>query len=166
MNKIVDNLCPCGTSNLLTECCMPLIKGVQKAQTAEQLMRSRFTAFVIKDAEYPVRTHDPRTRGHLDIQGVQQWMDKCDFTRLEILKTENGMPGDLEGKVHFKAFFSEDGGPEDVHEEKSLFRFLEGQWFFTDGKAHVESFQRDTLKIGRNDPCNCGSGKKFKKCCG
>jgi len=66
------------------------------------------------------------------------------------------------------------------HHEVSKFRKAEGRWFFVDGDSHVHEegkghehhrqpqapVVRDTPKLGRNDPCGCGSGKKFKKCCG
>ena len=76
------------------------------------------------------------------------------------------MPGDEQGEVQFKARYRRDG-KETVHHEISLFTYSKTgkRWYYSDGKEIVEPLRAEN-KAGRNDPCPCGSGKKFKKCCG
>ena len=76
-----------------------------------------------------------------------------------------GGPDDSTGEIEFIARFSEKGEPR-VHHEVGQFKKDKGIWYFTDGKAAGQRpVVRTAPKIGRNDPCHCGSGQKYKKCC-
>ena len=85
---------------------------------------------------------------------------------LEIVGTERGGAEDDEGYVSFVARYSANGQACE-HREKSYFKKIDGAWRFIDGEIEKNKpFHREEPKIGRNDPCPCGSGKKYKKCCG
>lgn len=126
--------------------------------TPEALMRSRYSAFVAKDSEYLLSSWHPSTRPQaLDLStDTTQW---CGLTVLASTRSGNT------GTVHFKAVFKEQAGAAQVGfyvlEERSNFVFEDEQWFYLDGDSAVAA-----LKPQRNDSCLCGSGKKFKKCCG
>jgi SEC-C motif domain protein len=64
------------------------------------------------------------------------------------------------------AQFKIDGVLQKHHEKASFKKEEDGKWYFEDGKVQVQPYERTGEKVGRNDPCHCGSGKKFKKCCG
>ena len=79
---------------------------------------------------------------------------------------DKGGPEDSEGQVEFIARYAMDG-TEHVHREKSQFRRIDGRWYFSNGqKVGATTIRNEGPKIGRNDPCSCGSGKKYKKCHG
>ncbi len=158
-------LCPCTSEKDYSQCCQPFLEGTE-AQTAEQLMRARYTAYTQVNMDFIKETHDPSTRKKTNMEDNKAWAEQTHWTRLEILQTEKGAPEDNWGKIEFKAHFKNEG-EEGVHHEVSQFNRKNGRWYFTDGKA-PESFQiiNDGPKVGRNDPCVCGSGKKYKKCCG
>jgi len=116
-------------------------------------MRSRYTGYVLKLSEYLSRTWHSSTRpSSLDIAD-----DQTPWQRLEIIATDKGGQNDAEGSVEFAAFFR--GGQ--MH-ERSRFVKEDGRWFYLDGEIMPPASMK---KVGRNDPCPCGSGKKYKKCC-
>lgn len=122
--------------------------------TAEALMRSRYSAFVLKLSDYLSATWHPSTRpDSLDIGN-----DDTVWQRLVIVSTEKGSEADRDGVVEFAAFYS--GGQ--LH-ERSRFVKEDGRWFYVEGDILPLIASE---KVGRNDPCPCGSGKKYKKCCG
>jgi SEC-C motif-containing protein len=156
--------CPCGRQAVYDECCGPFIEGKALPDTAEQLMRSRYSAYVVGAADYIIDTHDPRTR-EMDRAEVERWSEKSEWLGLEIVSTEDGGPEDEHGIVEFRArFFDRDTR---VHHERSSFRREEGRWLYVNGTPpDPDPRPRRTEKVGRNEPCPCGSGKKYKKCCG
>jgi SEC-C motif domain protein len=128
-------------------------------------MRSRYAAFVTGEVEYLKTTHDPETREEFDEDSTRQWATQAEWDRFEVVRTEAGGAGDATGIVEFKAHYSVQGSPIE-HHEVSEFRREGEVWYFRDGKEIPVTVRRDAPKVGRNDPCLCGSGKKFKKCCG
>jgi len=117
-------------------------------------MRSRYSAYVLKRSDYLAATWHPSTRpASLDVSA-----DDTQWQRLEIVATEKGGSGDNDGVVEFAAYYQ--GGQ--LH-ERSRFLKEEGKWLYVDGDILPPVTE---TKAGRNDPCPCGSGKKFKKCCG
>lgn len=129
-------------------------RGEFMASSAEELMRSRYSAYVLKHSDYLTATWHSSTRpASLDISG-----DDIPWQRLVILSIEKGGSDDNEGVVEFAADYR--GGQ--LH-ERSRFVKEKGRWFYLDGDI-LSPFT--AAKIGRNDPCPCGSGKKYKKCCG
>jgi len=156
-----DQPCPCGTGKTFAECCEPILARQRPAESAEQLMRSRFTAHVARDFEHLHRTcletsaepyvPDPEAGG-------------TDWTRLVIHSHTPGPRPDT-AFVDFTAYYRENDAEQALH-EKAEFRRLDGAWIYTravrQGPAPVRSA---AAKVGRNDPCPCGSGRKFKQCC-
>ncbi len=158
--------CPCGSTLPETQCCLPLIQGKSKAKTAEALMRSRYTAFVKGEIDYILATHHSRTVGEVDRAGIEDWSSKSEWLGLTILETAMGGEKDEQGTVTFHVKYKMDGQVHD-HREHSLFEKEKGEWRFLDAQAgKTDTIRREAPKVGRNDPCSCGSGKKFKKCCG
>lgn len=157
-------LCPCSSQNQFENCCQPILNG-ELAGSAEQLMRARFTAYSQVDMDFIEKTHDPKTKNKTNMAENKAWAEQTQWDRLEIVNTQEGGPDHTWGLVEFKAYFSRNN-EEGVHHEVSEFNKKDGQWYFTKGKA-PESFQviNTEPKVGRNEPCPCGSGKKYKKCC-
>ena len=162
----MKDLCHCGSNRAYSSCCGLFLENKAKPETAEQLMRSRYTAFVMNHMDYITQTHHPSSRSSVDTQANTAWSTEADWIGLEILKTVGGQAEDLRGQVEFVARYRRAGVTEE-HHELSDFKKENGVWFFFDGKiVGKEAFVRPEPKVGRNDPCPCGSGAKFKKCCG
>jgi len=158
--------CPCGSGRLLIECCEPYIEGSAQAPTAEALMRARYTAHTRADMDFLVASHAEETRGEIDVELTRRWAARCEWLGLEITATEGGQAGDTEGVVEFIAHYR-DREERRQHRERALFDFLDGRWVYRDAEApEIETARRQQPKIGRNEPCPCGSGRKYKKCCG
>ncbi len=156
-------ICPCGTQKILDVCCGPYISGKKKAPTAEALMRSRYTAYTINNMNYIAETHDSLTGGDFDRESAEKWALGSEWLGLDIKSVKDGTEGDDKGIVEFVARYRVDG-QEQTHHEISQFRRESDRWVFVDGKIVRDPTVRSEPKIGRNDPCHCGSGKKFKKC--
>ncbi|WP_243361043.1 YchJ family protein [Fundidesulfovibrio terrae] len=159
--------CPCGSGLELSACCGPIVAGTRPAPTAEALMRSRYTAYVLCDVDHLKRSLDQRWHATFDVDGSREWSEKATWKGLTILSTKAGAEGDEEGEVEFVASFEMDGEEQQLR-ERSRFRKRAGEWRYLDGKVKStnEPVVASGPKVGRNDPCPCGSGKKFKKCCG
>lgn len=158
--------CPCGSGSTLDACCGLVIADLSRAETAEQLMRSRYTAFATHEVDHIMASHDPANRGELDRNSTEEWSKRAEWLGFELVGVEAGGKDDEEGTVEFIARYRFKGD-ELAHHEVASFRKVDGQWYFVDGEmAKHETFERTTAKVGRNEPCPCGSGKKYKKCCG
>ncbi|MFG6445962.1 YchJ family protein [Microbacterium sp. P07] len=121
-----DDPCPCGRDRF-DGCCAPLLDG-RDAPTAERLMRSRYTAFVIGNAEYLRRTWHPRTRpSDVGLDPATRW------TGLEILSAEAGAAGDESGSVEFRARWRVGREHDELH-ERSRFARRGARWVYVDGE--------------------------------
>ncbi len=161
------NNCPCTSGNAYAECCEPFISGAQKPKTAETMMRARYTAHTQANIDFIVATHHPDSADEINQESTRRWAAESDWLGLEILRTEKGGEEDRNGIVEFVAQYRDRSGDRHRHHEISLFDKVNGEWRFRDAEApKVGQIKRDTPKVGRNDPCPCGSGKKYKKCCG
>lgn len=156
--------CPCGSGNDYTACCEPVIAGKKPAETAEQLMRARYTAHVKVEIDFLFESTHPKYREGYDHKGTRVWAEDSKWYGLEILDTTQGGPQDEEGEVEFIARFRDKEGLRN-HHECGQFKRKKGRWLFTEGTM-VKPKPVSVDKIGRNDPCTCGSGQKYKKCCG
>ena len=154
--------CPCGSGKAYKSCCEPYITGVKPAPNPEALMRARYTAYVKNEIDYIVDTHDPDRLHRLDRKSTEKWAEESEWLGLEIKRSESSGDG---GTVEFIARFRQDGTDYDHHEVSSFVR-KDGTWYFSDGYTPSATVVRETPKVGRNEPCPCGSGKKYKKCCG
>jgi SEC-C motif-containing protein len=153
--------CPCGSGKEFSSCCGPILSGARLASTAEELMRARFTAHSLRDFAFVHRTYRPTSK-----QPFVPVPDgpTTEWTRLEIHSHRPGKTPDV-ATVEFSAYGKE-GGVEQVLHEKAEFVRKGGEWIYTrplrEGPA---PFREVAKKPGRNDPCPCGSGKKYKHCC-
>ncbi|WP_178362338.1 YchJ family metal-binding protein [Mycolicibacterium hippocampi] len=122
-----DSPCPCGSGDPFGRCCLPLHTGDREAQTAEQLMRSRYTAFATGDVDYLWRTWHPRTRpDRVDDAGLI-------WTGLHIIDCVAGGPGDQTGEVEFRARYLDSQRTGTLH-ERSRFAVRARRWFYLDGE--------------------------------
>ncbi|HEY0943862.1 MAG TPA: YchJ family metal-binding protein [Opitutaceae bacterium] len=157
--------CPCGSNLAFESCCGPILAGVP-APTAEALMRSRYTAYVRHDYTHLENSLSREQRADFSLSDARRWAESAEWLGLTIGVTDRGGPDDDEGTVAFTARFRS-GGREHEHVETARFTREDGKWVYA-GHDSLPSatVRRATPKIGRNDPCPCGSGKKYKKCCG
>jgi len=160
-----DSKCPCGSGKALAACCGPYLAGDAKAPTAKALMRSRYTAYVLGDIEHLVNTVVPEKQGAFDREAAMAWSEGATWRGLEILETQGGGEDDREGLVDFIARFDMKGEPRE-HRELAVFEKQDDTWYYVSGKVPAREPYVREAKVGRNEPCPCGSGKKYKKCCG
>lgn len=147
--------CPCGSANTLAQCCGRYHAGTP-APSAELLMRSRYSAYVLGLIDYLQATTLPVQQPLLNLESIRQWSLESTWLGLEIEQSTvlGGQPE--HALVTFTARWHDQSG-EHSHQERSAFVQREGRWYFIDPTV--------PLKVGRNDNCPCGSGLKFKKCC-
>ena len=158
--------CPCKSGKAYGECCGPLISGSAKAETAEALMRARYTSYVTGDIGFLKSSATKAVQDEFDEATTRAWSSSSTWHGLEVIKTEGGQSSDSEGVVEFRALYTANGEFCN-HHEVSKFAKENGEWKFVDGDLVGETpIVREEPKVGRNDPCPCGSGKKYKKCCG
>jgi SEC-C motif-containing protein len=151
--------CPCGSELPYGECCEPVIKGEKPAETAEQLMRSRYSAYVKKEIDYLATSLHPDHRKDFDPKNTRDWAESAEWHKLEIISTKDGGPDDLEGEVEFIATSEE----RQVKHQAAGFTKEEKGIFWT-ARPQPRNSMRSTPKTGRNDPCSCRQEKY--KCCG
>jgi SEC-C motif-containing protein len=156
-------ICPCGSGSQFEDCCEPYIQG-KPAPTAVTLMRSRYAAYSLGNKDYLIETLAPEMRDDDDEDDVAQTAN-MKWTGLEIRDVVEGGENDQSGFVEFVAKYKI-GNKAGIHHERSGFRRDGERWFCLGGEINPKAEQRKVDKVGRNDPCPCGSGKKFKKCCG
>lgn len=124
-----DPICPCGTGKPFSACCGPFIDGTALPETAEQLMRSRYTAYSLDRMDYLDATWHPTTRRrNLNPDEPVKWIG------LKVVHTWNGGPGDAEGKVEFVARYKIGGGGAQRLHEVSRFVHRGGRWLYVDGE--------------------------------
>lgn len=168
MKPMLDtNFCPCGSKIEFIQCCLPLIQGKKPADTAEQLLRARYTAFTQGKVDYILSSHHSKTRHEVKREEIESWAKNSEWLSLEIFQVEEGKKEDDKGTIIFCAQYKDKGnGKTEEHREKSFFEKENGEWKFLDAHGiQIGPYRRPEPKVGRNDPCPCGSGKKYKKCC-
>jgi SEC-C motif domain protein len=161
-----EDICPCKSGKTFGECCGPIIAGTAQAETAEALMRARYSSYVTGDVMFLKTSAVKAVQEEFDEEASKAWSAAADWHGLEIVATEKGQKGDKEGVVEFRALYTANGEFSNHHEVSQFVREKDG-WKFQDGELVQEKpVVREEPRIGRNDPCPCGSGKKYKKCCG
>ncbi|MFT3869587.1 MAG: YchJ family metal-binding protein [Nibricoccus sp.] len=159
------SLCPCGSNLEFDACCGPIIAGAA-APTAEALMRSRYSAYVKHEYAHLEKSLSAAQRKDFDAADSKRWAESSEWLGLTIHQVEKGGVNDDTGMVHFTAKFRTEGKDHD-HVEAALFTREDGRWVYSGFiQPKGNTVRREEPKIGRNDPCPCGSGKKYKKCCG
>jgi SEC-C motif domain protein len=153
--------CPCWSGLSFDACCGPYLKGEGAPSSCEALMRSRFSAFQLRRPEYILESWDLSTRpSHLGFD-----KDERRWSSLQIVHTIGGQADDERGVVEFKATY-ELGDDTYLFHEVSRFVRQRGQWAYLDATFPYHGKIAHQGKTLKNAPCPCGSGKKFKKCCG
>jgi SEC-C motif-containing protein len=150
--------CPCGTENKYEACCGKYIDKNETPPTPEALMRSRYTAFTQANTDYIAKTMVSPSIDDFNAEETKAFASSVEWLNLDIIKSSS--QGN-QGLVEFKAHFKKKHDKHVIHEISS-FTLKNGAWFYVDGSLPPAT---RTVTIGRNDPCMCGSGKKYKKCC-
>ncbi|MBJ9986434.1 YchJ family protein [Acinetobacter sp. S40] len=150
----LENRCPCGQGDYVS-CCEPLHLKTAVVHSAEQLMRSRYSAFALQKIDYLIETTALGQQPFLDRAAIADWSRQNQWLKLEVLQHQPKI-GKNHASVEFKAHYH-DGKTVQVHHELSYFVQHQMQWYFLDPTVD----QHFTMK----QPCICGSGKKFKQCC-
>ncbi|SMB83209.1 SEC-C motif-containing protein [Pasteurella testudinis DSM 23072] len=150
-----DLPCPCQSAQSYQDCCQPLHQETSIAQTAEQLMRSRYAAYVLQKIAYLVATTVPAQQPHLNQAAMLHWAQQTQWTGLEIVQHQPKI-GKIHAQVEFKAFYQTAAGRQ-AHHELSTFVWINQRWYFLDPTQE----RYPSMK----QPCLCGSSKKFKQCC-
>jgi len=119
--------CFCGSGKDFTLCCEPYIKGIQKAPGAEALMRSRYSAYAVQNADYLWDTTAPKERRHHSKAAILEWSKSNQWLKLEVLNA-------TETTVEFKAYFLDSSLQAQVHHEKSTFVKEGDSWYYADGE--------------------------------
>ena len=159
--QLLDKSCLCGSRRQASECCLPLISGARKASEPAQLMRSRYSAYCLAEADYLLQTWHYSTRPQ-----QLSFDDGLSWTGLKVLNAAGPVlvSGEMTGFVEFVASYRCAGKAGKMH-ERSRFQLLDGDWFYVDGVQIDADAPQPVTKARRNEPCPCGSGKKYKKCC-
>jgi len=161
----MEKNCFCGKKLEYKDCCGAIHSGELKAITAEELMRSRYSAFVLAIIDYILDTYSFETRPFDQREEILLWSQSVEWLGLKIISTEKGCENDSVGWVEFEANFIEEGQKQIMH-EKSFFQKENGTWVYVSGENPKNDKLLDTQNLpNRNDLCFCGSGKKYKKCC-
>jgi len=154
------HLCFCHSGLRFEQCCEPYLQGLSSPDTPEQLMRSRYSAYVTSNYQYVLDTYTLNQRESLTLEDLQQGGNETQWLRLDVLSTQT-RKDDLSGQVEFVAYYQVNDAKYKLHErstfyrENSLWRY-DSVTFFEDGGL---------FKPQRSDLCLCGSAKKYKKCC-
>lgn len=127
-------------------------------------MRSRYAAYVLNEIDYLLDSVHPDSPGEADRRTTEAWAQSATWQGMEVVTTEAGGEDDDQGMVEFIAHFSLKGVPQQ-HHERARFKRHNNKWYYLDGdQIRPQPIVRQSPRVGRNDPCPCGSGKKFKKC--
>jgi SEC-C motif-containing protein len=165
------SVCPCRAFDEkpldYSACCAPLHEGKTQPATPENLMRARYSAYAKKNMEFIDATQIMLEGETFNQAEALKWAESSDWKGLKIVSTKKGGVTDTTGIVEFEAHYQDKASGKDlIHKETALFEKAGGQWKFKDGNiAGAQPIKRLEPKVGRNDPCPCGSGKKSKKCC-
>jgi len=118
--------CFCGSDQPFSRCCGPILKGESAADSAEKMMRSRYSAYVMAATDYLIASTHISKRATLSRKEIEQWAKSNRWQKLEIIHSDTFV-------VEFKAYFSDRSGKKQVHHERSTFAFEDGKWYYVDG---------------------------------
>ena len=156
--------CPCGSKRSFDACCGPYIENLYPAPTAEALMRSRYTAYTRANVAYLKKTSRTGLAGEFDEAAVTQFAKRVRWLGLDIIRTQQGLSDDTVGEITYVARYV-DAGHEKQIAEHARFQKSPTGWLYVGSSTAPSSTVAPKVRVGRNDPCPCGSGKKYKKCC-
>ncbi len=124
--------CPCTSKKPYDRCCGPFIEGAQAPATAEQLMRSRFSAYALGKVDYLIATRSAAKRGEENREELATYCKSVQCVGLKIVAKLKGGPEDTEGVVTFHASLQANGR-RSLHIETSTFAREDGKWVYVDG---------------------------------
>ena len=150
--------CPCCSGSDYSICCQPFLLGSQKPENAEQLMRSRFTAYSECNAQYIFETYTSDSQKTTAVSDIEEWAKENKWLRLAVHQHN---PLSDPAQVEFSAFYLNKDYLYEMRECSNFFK-ENGQWRYHDGDIIKHA---QIARIKRNDECPCLSGKKYKKCC-
>jgi len=167
--------CPCGSGSSFNQCCCLLINNEKKSQSPEQLMRSRYSAYATKAADYIYKTYAESSKVQQSISDISAWAKETKWLRLVIHSASDYAVCNVDDKVEgsesilnnlptvcFSAYYQHQG-EYFLMKETSRFVLEDSQWRYLDGEVS-NNVELATPK--RNELCFCHSQKKFKHCCG
>ncbi len=153
--------CPCGSGKNFGDCCEQVLSGRRIATNAEELMRARFTAHVIHDFRFLHESYRP-TAGKPYV--ADDGEPRMRWTKLVVHAHETGSDP-YKAFVDFSAYGTEEEVEKVLHEKAEFLR-VDGTWLYNrEARLGPAPYKATSPKVGRNEPCPCGSGKKFKQCC-
>jgi SEC-C motif-containing protein len=156
--------CYCGTDNTFEDCCGKYISGKDYPTTAEELMRARYSSYASGDVEFIANTQISEKGDEFDLEEAKRWSSESTWKGLTI---KSAKEFEKDATVHFIANYEDLEGNDCRHQEISTFNKIDNKWFYSHGSiVGLDPIKRDTPKVGRNEACPCGSGKKYKKCHG
>jgi len=126
-------VCFCCSGKAFEVCCKPFIDGIRKPGSAEELMRSRYSAYATLAVDYIIQTTHISTRKQYNSKSIREWAGTSRWLKLEVLNMQEGTENDSSGKVEFKAYFKDAFGINHVHHEYSTFAKENKIWFFVEG---------------------------------
>ena len=132
-NQTTINKCFCGSDDTFKQCCKPIIDRTQPAPTAQDLMRSRYSAYVIVASQYLIDSTHISQRANYSKTDIEAWAKESHWQKLEIIECKKGLFDDLVGEVEFKAYYRNSKNIIQIHHEKSVFRKENGDWFYVSG---------------------------------
>jgi len=121
--------CYCGNNKSYKTCCEVFHFNNGKTETAEQLMRSRYSAFVLANGDYLMQTHHISTRLISEKKAIVKWAKSVEWIKLEILNTTEGLNNNEDGTVLFNAYFYDNGSIDVIH-ENSAFIKENNKWYY------------------------------------
>ena len=123
------NNCYCGSHKLFENCCKPFIEGFQFPKNPEELMRSRYSAYAIQNADYLIATTHISQRKNYSKEDILEWAKENTWIKLEVLNANTTI-------VEFKAYYLDKALKAQLHHEKSTFKQEEGIWYYVDGEFY------------------------------
>ncbi len=121
--------CPCGRNKNYEACCAKAHLNLNEAITAEDLMRSRYAAFVLLKGDYLMESHHPSTRPTEEKEAIINWSKSVKWKKLKVIRTNKGTASDQEGFVEFKAYYKQGIFAQHIHEH-SKFVKEDGCWYY------------------------------------
>ena len=132
-NQTMINKCFCGSDNTFEQCCKPIIGGTKSAPTAQALMRSRYSAYVVVASQYLIDSTHISQRANYSKTDIEAWAKESHWQKLEIIECKNGLSADAVGEIEFKAYYKDSKNILRIHHEKSVFKKEDGVWFYVSG---------------------------------
>ena len=148
--------CPCGSQTIYSACCGQFHQGLSLPQTAEALMRSRYSAYALNNLSYIKNTMQGKAAQRFSHDDPDDQQMDHQLLGLEVIRHTIDKKNPNHAFVEFRTLH-QFHNKFSVIQEFSEFSRIQEKWFYVDGKIQKSSV---------NDPCPCHSGKKFKKCHG